>query len=492
MFDKMLDMVIEVQNMLIEILIEIPTEEIIAIFSIVMLIIFFIDVASHILAHRDCRSIIVSLGILGTFIGILIGLLGFDSSSVSDSVPKLLEGLKTAFITSIVGMILALFLSFIQKLKGEGSAEEEVTSLNKINRQLGKLGKLDKLSSIDKKLTLLDPVGESVKLLLSEISSFKDELKVNQKTLLEFLKTELAIIDGSLKEAVKTLSKGATAEIIKALESVIQDFNSKLTEQFGDNFKLLNESVLNLIEWQNTYKSSVQEFEKQLKSTTDTTQVTLTKLFDQIKTTTDATQETLSKLFDQMEIATDTSKNNAKVISAITDDYTKIEAISKKIEIVINTNQHQIENLKSHLQTFAEISEGAKGITDHLKSFSEEIKGTLAEQSKALTGQLKSFSKEMQGTLDEQSKALTGQLKSFSKEMQGTLDEQSKALAGQSQALSKQSEDTRELTEELKKELPKSLKELDKALATLTDKFANDYKDFLELVSKLMHPNDNR
>ncbi len=466
MFDKMLDMVIEVQNMLIEMLIEIPTEEIIAIFLIVMLIIFIIDVVSHVFTHRDCRSIIVSLGILGTFIGILIGLLGFDSSSVSDSVPKLLEGLKTAFITSIFGMFLAILLSFIQKCMREGSAEEEVTSLNKINRQLGKLGKLDKLSSIDKKLTLLVPVGESVKLLLSEISSFKDELKVNQKSLLEFLKAELAIIDGSLKEAVKTLSKGATAEIIKALESVIQDFNSKLTEQFGDNFKLLNESVLNLIKWQDNYKSSVLEFEKQLKSTTDTTQVTLTKLFDQvktatdatqvtltklfdqIKTATDATQETLSKLFDQMEVATYISKDNAKVISAITDDYSNIEAISKKIEIVINTNQHQIQNLERHLQTFAEISEGAKGITGQLKSFSEEMKGTLAEQSKA--------------------------------------------LAGQSQALSKQSEDTRELTEELKKQLPKSLKELNRALTTLTDKFAQDYEDFLEQINKLKRANSIR
>ena len=434
MFDKMLDMVIEVQNMLIEMLIEIPTEEIIAIFSIVMLIIFFIDVASHILAHRDCRSVIVSLGILGTFIGILIGLLGFDSSSVSDSVPKLLEGLKTAFITSIVGMILALFLSFIQKLKGEGSAEEEATSLSKINRQLGKLGKLDKLSSIDKKLTLLDPVGESVKLLLSEISSFKDELKVNQKTLLEFLKAELAIIDGSLKEAVKTLSKGATAEIIKALESVMQDFNSNLTEQFGNNFKLLNESVLNMIKWQDTYKSSVQEFEKQLKSTTDTTQVALVKLFDQMKTATDTTQETLSKLFDQMKIATDTSENNAKLISAITDDYSNIEVISKKIEIVINTNQNQIENLESHLKTFAVISEGAEGITDQLKSFSEKMQYT---------------------------------------------------LTGQSHALYK-------LTEELERQLPKSLEMLNQSLTTLTKQFAKDYEDFLKLVSKLMELNNIR
>jgi hypothetical protein len=41
--------------------------------------------------HAIFKSILVSTGVLGTFIGIFIGLLGFDSSSVVDSVPKLLE-----------------------------------------------------------------------------------------------------------------------------------------------------------------------------------------------------------------------------------------------------------------------------------------------------------------------------------------------------------------------------------------------------------------
>jgi hypothetical protein len=49
-------------------------------------------------SHQDFKSILVSTGVLGTFIGIFIGLLGFDSSSVVDSVPKLLDGLKTAFV----------------------------------------------------------------------------------------------------------------------------------------------------------------------------------------------------------------------------------------------------------------------------------------------------------------------------------------------------------------------------------------------------------
>jgi flagellar hook-basal body complex protein FliE len=206
-------------------------------------------------SHQDFKSILVSTGVLGTFIGIFIGLLGFDSSSVVDSVPKLLDGLKTAFVTSIVGMGLAILLSIIQKNRSGGGAENEITALNNISK------KLEKLNSID----------TNIKSLSSNISSVKDELKINQKDLFEFLKEKLSEIDNSLKEAVQTLSKGATEEIIKALQDVIKDFNNNLTEQFGDNFKQLNEAVLKMIEWQNTYKNSVQEFEKQLKITAENT-----------------------------------------------------------------------------------------------------------------------------------------------------------------------------------------------------------------------------
>ncbi len=52
-----------------------------------------------------------ALGILGTFIGIIIGLLNFNTESIDTSIPVLLGGLKTAFITSIVGMFFAILFN---------------------------------------------------------------------------------------------------------------------------------------------------------------------------------------------------------------------------------------------------------------------------------------------------------------------------------------------------------------------------------------------
>ena len=56
-------------------------------------------------------SIVSTLGVIGTFLGITLGLTEFDPTDIDASIPTLLEGLKTAFFTSLAGMTGSLFLS---------------------------------------------------------------------------------------------------------------------------------------------------------------------------------------------------------------------------------------------------------------------------------------------------------------------------------------------------------------------------------------------
>ena len=66
---------------------------------------------------KDLKSQIISVGVLGTFVGIFIGLQGFDPTDIQNSVNDILVGLKTAFFTSIVGMSVSITLSVVQELK---------------------------------------------------------------------------------------------------------------------------------------------------------------------------------------------------------------------------------------------------------------------------------------------------------------------------------------------------------------------------------------
>jgi chromosome segregation ATPase len=376
-------------------------------FSFFMLLFAYKDYKSYKADnHQDYKSVIVSLGVLGTFVGIFIGLLGFDTTSIKDSVPILLEGLKTAFLTSIIGMFLSIYLSAIQKLSGQGELEDELQVLNAIN---GKLEKLSTLDNIDEKLknldtlslinTKLDSMDTNIKTLSQDITSVKEEMRTNQSMLFEFLEKSLNTINQSLDEAIDKLAEGATEEIIKALENVIQDFNKNLTEQFGDNFKQLNESVKNMVVWQENYKISIQELE-----------IALNKAIDGIETT-------------------DEKLNN------MTENYQKIDTTHNKLNDIIKTNENQIKNIETHLKQMNEVGEKAKLMVDSIDTFSEKIKGSLSNQSETLTQLIKDsdklkkeIEKQLPESLGELNKTLTSLTNKFRDDYNSFLQHMSKIM----------------------------------------------------------------
>lgn len=353
--------------------------------------------------HVDYKSIIVSLGVLGTFVGILIGLADFNTSNIKGSIPLLLDGLKTSFVTSVEGMIISVFLSVIQKSSGKGTIEDELSALKNIESRLASLESIDKKMDSLKKLddmhqisalmnAKLDSIDTNFKNLSNDINSIKEHMTHSQNQLFEFLQENLENIKTSLEDAVEKLAEGASKEIINALNEVIKDFNNNLIEQFGDNFKQLNESVKNMIIWQENYKNTIENLEK-----------TLNQAVKSISTT--------DEKLDNMA-----------------ESYNKIEITHKKLQDIIETNNHQVNDLEIHLKTLGKVGEKAQLSVEAIDEFSDKIQ---------------------------------------------------KSLTGQSESLHK-------LTEDINKQLPEALDELNKALTTLTNKFKNDYDYFLQQVSKLM------
>lgn len=63
---------------------------------------------------------LVGLGLLGTFLGLTIGISGFDSSNsnnIQQSIQNLLGGMGTAFSTSLAGMLFSLIFTAFDKSK---------------------------------------------------------------------------------------------------------------------------------------------------------------------------------------------------------------------------------------------------------------------------------------------------------------------------------------------------------------------------------------
>ncbi|BBB23854.1 hypothetical protein CVFO_0603 [Isorropodon fossajaponicum endosymbiont JTNG4] len=410
-----------------------PTNLLNTSFLIIIAIMATADLFTYYLhsTHRDFKSTIISIGVLGTFVGVYIGLSKFDVNDITASVSILLEGLKIAFYTSVAGMSFALFITIIQKTFPGNEELDDSSILQSINK------KLEALEEIQVNTKHLQTLPNQITSVLFEI---RDLVGVNNEKLLTMLTKEMEEIRLSLEKATESLAKGATEEIIKALEVVISDFNNNLTEQFGDNFKQLNESVVNMIQWQENYKETIDDLESKLdkamtifENSIEKGHLALNEVFEQFKLNSDtlieSNKNSQKQLQKTIQNSSEALENTSAVISGLKDDFSSISDMSIKLGSIIETNQNQISNLETHLESMTKVGVDAREMTNSIKDFSSEVQESLTSQSKSLS----------------------------------------------------------KMTQELDKQLPESLGKLNKSLTSLTNQFAKDYEKFLKLMSNLVN-----
>ncbi|MFD2112933.1 hypothetical protein [Thiorhodococcus fuscus] len=208
--------------------------------------------------YQSTPTLLTTIGILGTFLGIAIGLLDFDSSRIEYSIPLLLNGLKLAFTTSIIGILLSASLRLILSLRRDDRAASQrnasENSETEVPNQL--LGLLQQQSQLaEAQLISSQQVVERIGLL--------DERLV--ETLERHHREQLA----AFSDFATQLSELGSRQLIAALESVIHDFNANLGEQFGENFRRLDGAVEKLLIWQDQYKDHMDALGRQLDRATE-------------------------------------------------------------------------------------------------------------------------------------------------------------------------------------------------------------------------------
>jgi hypothetical protein len=150
---------------------------------------------------------LTTIGILGTFSGIFIGLYFFDVNNLKNSVPLLLEGMKVAFATSIAGLVSSTGLkvthSFVISISEDNDpfmdtgsifnvetvSNEVTTILREINNNLNKLNLtkfildlIEKLSGGDKVL-----VSESLEDKIEDLIDAIDSLETKISDISEYI-----------------------------------------------------------------------------------------------------------------------------------------------------------------------------------------------------------------------------------------------------------------------------------------------------------------
>ena len=199
-----------------------------------------IGVALHVRWSRKSTSLgptlLTTFGIFFCFCGIAWGLLDFNPSDIKGSVPQLLRGIRTSFWASVFGIGWALTIKLRVLLIGAPSLPKDgITTGATVDDLAAQLNWLNRSIAGADDSTLLS----QVKLLRTEANGRLDRL--NQ--LFE-------------RFAEKVVEANSMA-LIQALSEVIKDFNVKLNDQFGENFKNLNAAVEKLVVWQKQYEQQL-------------------------------------------------------------------------------------------------------------------------------------------------------------------------------------------------------------------------------------------
>lgn len=210
------------------------------------------------------------LGVLGTFIGIAVGLFNFNPSpeAMHDSVTNLLSGMTTAFFTSIIGMGISLYFKNYQaNAQKNFSKNNFVKPDSTIADLIQYLIQSDaEKSELLKKLTI-SLVGDGDSTVIGQMKIIKSDIRDEFKQVERILQANNENVIRELKDFGKTLAESNSKAFIEALNETMKDFNQKLTEHFGENFKQLNIAVGNLLEWQENYKLTIERITENLQTT---------------------------------------------------------------------------------------------------------------------------------------------------------------------------------------------------------------------------------
>lgn len=506
-------------------------------------------------------TLLTSFGILGTFAGIIIGLLAFNTDDIDGSIGPLLEGLKTAFISSLVGMFLSIIYKgivttgFMIPKQSEITNDDDISSIDFYRVMKEQVSATDQLkqsiagdedSSLVSliKLQRADANDQHRKLdshltIISEsTASLKEFSKVQQEDFAAF-QDRLWI---KLQEFADMMSKSATEQVVEALKQSISEFNTNLTEQFGDNFKELNLAVGKLVEWQDNYKHQLQDMSEKyahgveaisatqvsvatisqdakvipetmgiLKSVMEVNQHQITELdrhLDAFKDVRDKAVEAIPEVREQIDAtiqgvkaandeiakgiltsgqefqkvlnegATDLKENVGQATAALSEQANATASSSEQIRDQFTTVINEINNNMRNL--IVELQEGGSSLSSSFKTAAETVISENSSIQKSFSEGLEQLQTSLSSTINEQANEHRRQADRIFSGLEKTIGE---SLQNTGESVQRQVD---MIDKAMETEITKVMESMGSALGSISGQFTSDYKKLVDEMNQVI------
>lgn len=368
-------------------------------------------------------SILTSIGIFGTFLGVALGLAEFDTAAIQSSVPALLEGLKTAFWTSIAGLLGALTIKF----------RYAVASMRvRAHREAKQTATMDDLAWHLERISnhLATEEAEPVSSLLKQQH---DAQMAQQKQLESTIRNYQADMTEANQQALQ-----------QAIGHVMREFNTRIEEQYGENFRQLNQAVGQMITWQKEHRESIEA------------------------------------LVESNRQSAESAKLGAESFERLIQQTRSFTSVAEDMEALLSTLQTQSENLREYLSTFSNLvvdaQQGLPQLETRILQLTEGMQQLVETQGQQMRTLLEGSATDIRDTVRNVSEVL----------MEGTERAQQNMGTQLTQLLERNDKQMKQMDQALEDELNRAMKSFGYQLTALSEKFVNDYTPLTDKLHDLV------
>ena len=411
-------------------------------------------------------SLFTALGILGTFVGLIIGLHRFDPSTadgIMNSITALMNGIKVAFYTSIFGIGASILFNLFYK-KEWGLCEERLNEF------------FDYISNY------INPEAEHLK----KLEALEERKTKAWERLAGDIADELAIaINNSVVPTMQDLKNATFGYIEKAvqaqsgtLEMLVKGFMEQMNKAMKNQFLNMSESIKELCSWQNNTSDKLSEIFKQLEITIekfDGVSLHMKTISDNHKSIESSLSLSIEKIINYVQTLEDYQSMSRRWVEEMKEFTANNLEVSKTFVAVperIEELIFEIDKFKNSTNEFnAKVAEGAMAYDNQINSIIQRF----AENSARFVEEINSASLsniEIQKNLSEK---MADQFNKYELSVQSAVERINNSVIGFTQSVDK----TVEAFGVKGDKLIKESKEIDKIEHKLN-------KDIEEMVNKLV------
>lgn len=301
-------------------------------------------------AHRGILEmipdILTSLGILGTFVGLVMGLRSFDPSGyeqMAGSITPLINGIKVAFITSIYGISLSLAFSF--NLRSEfanlSTLVEEFLDAYYLN--------VRPPYEVDSLSRLLEGQKSREEMTKDLTTVFVEQMA---KSFEEVITPAYSRMTDGINHVVESFTQSQTQVMTQVCETVVRQMRSELNEDFAK----LSETIHALEKAQNSYTDFMDRSMVRMQQTFVTMQDNMAQMdqynthsFDKLNAAQqealrinqeqkDTYQDYIRFMYQSIEKFSDVWEKNSERLQMYSDEIGKMGPVRSNQEILDSLN----------------------------------------------------------------------------------------------------------------------------------------------------------